>query len=127
MLNVVVCVKAVPDPEEADQIRIDPVTKALTRGNVPLVLNPLDKNAMEAALQIKEQVGAQVVVPGVLAAHRVVDRQGIGHAVAGEAEHGLVHDHTSGTNSRCPPCLTNATASQRAGSTTRYSSTPWLL
>jgi electron transfer flavoprotein alpha/beta subunit len=62
MLKVVVCVKAVPDPKEADQIRIDPVTKALTRGNVPLVLNPLDKNAMEAALQIKEQVGAQVTV-----------------------------------------------------------------
>ena len=60
MLNLVVCVKAVPDPKEADQIRIDPVTKALTRGDVPLVLNPLDKNAMEAALQIKEQVGAQV-------------------------------------------------------------------
>jgi electron transfer flavoprotein beta subunit len=60
MLNLVVCVKAVPDPEEADQIRIDPVTKALTRATVPLVLNPLDKNAMEAALQIKEQAGAQV-------------------------------------------------------------------
>jgi electron transfer flavoprotein alpha/beta subunit len=62
MLHVVVCVKAVPDPKEADQIRIDPVTKALTRGNVPLVLNPLDKNAVEAALQIKEQCGAQVTV-----------------------------------------------------------------
>jgi electron transfer flavoprotein alpha/beta subunit len=60
MLNVVVCVKAVPDPKEADQIRIDPATKALTRGNVPLVLNPLDKNAIEAALQIKEKHGAQV-------------------------------------------------------------------
>jgi electron transfer flavoprotein alpha/beta subunit len=62
MLNVVVCVKAVPDPKEADQIRIDPVTKALTRGNVPLVLNPLDKNAVEEALQIKERRGAQVTV-----------------------------------------------------------------
>jgi electron transfer flavoprotein beta subunit len=62
MLNVVVCVKAVPDPKEADQIRIDPVTKTLTRADVPLVLNPLDKNAMEAALQIKEQKGAQVTV-----------------------------------------------------------------
>ncbi len=62
MLNVVVCVKAVPDPQEADQIRIDPVTKVLTRGDVPLVLNPLDKNAMEAALQIKELVGAEVTV-----------------------------------------------------------------
>jgi electron transfer flavoprotein alpha/beta subunit len=62
MLHVVVCVKAVPDPAEADQIRIDPVTKALTRADVPLVLNPLDKNAMEGALQIKEQHGAQVTV-----------------------------------------------------------------
>ena len=60
MLKIVVCVKAVPNPDEADKIKIDPVTKALTRGDVPLVLNPLDKNAMEAALQIKEQVGAQV-------------------------------------------------------------------
>jgi electron transfer flavoprotein alpha/beta subunit len=62
MLNVVVCAKAVPDPEQAEQIRIDPVTKSLSRANVPLVLNPLDKNAMEAALQIKEKHGAQVTV-----------------------------------------------------------------
>jgi electron transfer flavoprotein alpha/beta subunit len=62
MLNVVVCVKAVPDPKQADTIRIDPVTKTLTRADVPLVINPLDKNAMEAALQLKEQRGAQVTV-----------------------------------------------------------------
>jgi len=62
MLNVIVCVKAVPDPKEADRIRIDPITKTLTRGNVPLVLNPLDRNAIEAALQLKEQYGAQVAV-----------------------------------------------------------------
>jgi electron transfer flavoprotein beta subunit len=62
MLNVVVCVKAVPDPKQADLIRIDPVSKSLSRINVPLVLNPLDKNAMEAALQLKEQVGAEVTV-----------------------------------------------------------------
>jgi electron transfer flavoprotein alpha/beta subunit len=62
MLKVVVCVKAVPDPKEADQIRIDPATKTLTRADVPLVLNPLDKNAMEAALQLKEQHGGQVTV-----------------------------------------------------------------
>jgi electron transfer flavoprotein beta subunit len=60
MLKVVVCVKAVPDPEEADQIRIDPVTKSLTRADVPLVLNALDKNAVEAALQIKGQRDAHV-------------------------------------------------------------------
>ncbi len=62
MLNIVVCVKAVPDPKEADRIKIDPVTKTLTRADVPLVLNPLDKNAVEAALQLKEQLEAHVTV-----------------------------------------------------------------
>ena len=58
MYNIVVCIKAVPDPKQADQIRIDPDTKTLKRSEVPLVLNPLDKNAMEAALHIKETRGA---------------------------------------------------------------------
>jgi electron transfer flavoprotein beta subunit len=62
MLKIVVCVKAVPDPEEADKIRIDPVTKTLTRRDVPLVLNLLDKHAMEAALQLKEQLDAHIAV-----------------------------------------------------------------
>ena len=62
MLNIVVCVKAVPDPKEADKIKIDPVTRTLTRCDVPLVLNPLDKNAMEAALQLKELLDARVLV-----------------------------------------------------------------
>jgi electron transfer flavoprotein beta subunit len=60
MLKIVVCVKAVPDPKEADKIKIDPVTKTLTRRDVPLVLNLLDKNGMEAALQLKEQLGAHI-------------------------------------------------------------------
>ena len=62
MLKIVVCVKAVPDPKEADRIKIDPITKTLTRRDVPLVLNPLDKNAMEAALQLREQLGAHITV-----------------------------------------------------------------
>ena len=62
VLNIIVCVKAVPDPKQADKIRIDPVTKTLTRCDVPLVLNPLDKNALEAALQLKEQLDAHVAV-----------------------------------------------------------------
>jgi electron transfer flavoprotein beta subunit len=60
MLNIVVCVKAVPDPQQACNIRIDPVTKTLMRCEVPLVLNPLDKNAMEAALQLKARFDAHV-------------------------------------------------------------------
>jgi electron transfer flavoprotein beta subunit len=62
VLKIVVCVKAVPDPKEAHKIRIDPVTRTLTRCDIPLVLNPLDKNAMEAALQLKEQLDGHIAV-----------------------------------------------------------------
>lgn len=62
MLRIVVCVKAVPDPKEASKIRIDPVTRTLVRCDIPLVINPLDKNAMEAALQLKEPLGAHITV-----------------------------------------------------------------
>ncbi len=62
MLKIVVCVKAVPDPKEADKIKIDPVTKTLPRSNGPLVLNPLDKNALEAALQLKKQFEARISI-----------------------------------------------------------------
>jgi len=37
MLKIVVCVKAVPDPKAAGNIKIDPQTKTLLRGNVPMV------------------------------------------------------------------------------------------
>ncbi|MFC1828615.1 electron transfer flavoprotein subunit beta/FixA family protein [Thermodesulfobacteriota bacterium] len=62
MLKIVVCVKAVPDPKESHRIKINPATKTLTRADVPLVLNLLDKNAMEAALQLKEQRDAHITV-----------------------------------------------------------------
>ncbi len=36
--------------------------KALKRGDVGMVMNPLDKNAMEAALAIKKEQGAHITV-----------------------------------------------------------------
>jgi len=62
MLRIVVCVKAVPDPVKTDKIKIDPHTKSLHRLDIPLVINHLDRNALEAALQLKEEQGAQVAV-----------------------------------------------------------------
>lgn len=62
MLQIIVCVKAVPDPKEADKVKIDPVTRTLVRRDIPLVLNPLDKNGMEAAIRYKERLGAHVTV-----------------------------------------------------------------
>jgi electron transfer flavoprotein alpha/beta subunit len=62
MLKIVVCVKAVPDPKEACNLKIDPVTKTLLRCDVPMALNPMDKHALEAALQIKTETGAHICV-----------------------------------------------------------------
>ena len=62
MLNIVVCVKAVPDPKDERKIRIDPVSRALIRDDISLVINPLDRNALEAALQLKEQSSAHISV-----------------------------------------------------------------
>ena len=46
MLNILVCVKQVPD---INLVKMDPVTGSLIRAGVPAILNPLDANALEAA------------------------------------------------------------------------------
>lgn len=58
-MNILVCVKQVPDTSE---IKIDPQTNTLIRQGVPSIVNPFDKNAVEAALQLKEKHGGKVVV-----------------------------------------------------------------
>lgn len=50
-MNIVVCVKQVPDTNE---VRIDPVKGTLIREGVPSIINPDDKNALEEALTIKD-------------------------------------------------------------------------
>jgi electron transfer flavoprotein beta subunit len=62
MLNIVVCIKAVPDPQKACDIKIDPQSKTLLRCDVPMVLNPLDKHALETALNIKAEMEAHITV-----------------------------------------------------------------
>ena len=58
-MNIVVCVKQVPD---TTAVKIDPVKGTLIRDGVPSIINPEDKHALEAALQLKEQVGGKVTV-----------------------------------------------------------------
>jgi electron transfer flavoprotein beta subunit len=53
--NIAVCIKPVPDPKCYDRITIDPVKKTITRAGVPTLLNPVDKNAVEAALRLREK------------------------------------------------------------------------
>lgn len=59
MLNILVCVKQVPD---INLVKMDPVTGSLIRAGVPAILNPLDANALEAAVRVKEAHGGTVTV-----------------------------------------------------------------
>lgn len=51
-MEILACIKQVPDTSE---IKIDPVTNTLIRKGVPSIVNPFDMNAVETALQLKEQ------------------------------------------------------------------------
>ena len=51
-MKIIVCAKQVPDTNE---VKIDPVKGTLIRDGVPSILNPDDANAVEAALQLKDQ------------------------------------------------------------------------
>lgn len=59
MLKILVCVKQVPD---VDKVTMDPVTGNLVREGVPTLTNPLDTNALEAAVRLKEKYGGEVTV-----------------------------------------------------------------
>ena len=58
-MKIAVCVKQVPDATVHK--RIDPATKRLDRSG-EVALNPMDLNAVEEALRIKEAQGGEVVL-----------------------------------------------------------------
>jgi electron transfer flavoprotein beta subunit len=60
-LQIVVCIKQVPDPEgPVDAFQVDPEAKKVIPVGIPPVINPFDENALEAALHIKDTYGAKV-------------------------------------------------------------------
>jgi electron transfer flavoprotein beta subunit len=58
-MNIIVCIKQVPDVTE---VSWDPETGSLIRKGIPSIINPNDKNAIEAALQLREMNGGEVIV-----------------------------------------------------------------
>jgi electron transfer flavoprotein beta subunit len=63
-MNIIVCVKQIPDPEiPLAKFRIDPQAKrVIPPEGIPPVISPFDEQAVEAALQIKEQHGGKITV-----------------------------------------------------------------
>jgi len=58
--NSIVCIKQVPHSEHFSKISLDPATGSIRRAGIPSVLNPLDKNALEEALRIRERFTGKV-------------------------------------------------------------------
>ncbi|MBC8384414.1 MAG: electron transfer flavoprotein subunit beta/FixA family protein [Candidatus Cloacimonetes bacterium] len=56
-MNIIVCVKQVPDTTD---IKIDPKTHTLIRENVESIINPFDLFAVEEALRLKEKFGGKI-------------------------------------------------------------------
>lgn len=57
-MNIIVCIKQVPN---VTQVKWD-ADGSLIRTGLPTIINPVDKNAIEAALQLKEKHGGKVTV-----------------------------------------------------------------
>lgn len=63
MLNIIVCVKQVLDPEAPPSAHyIDDATRKVKVKGAPPVLNPFDENALEAALRIKDNNSGRITV-----------------------------------------------------------------
>jgi electron transfer flavoprotein beta subunit len=58
-LDIVVCVKVVPKPEE---VSVNPDTRTIDRARARLELNPPDMNAIEMALTLRERYGGTVLL-----------------------------------------------------------------
>jgi len=61
-MRIIVCIKPVPDPKYANRITLDERTKTMVRHDVPTVINPLDKHALEASIALRDRFGGDVTV-----------------------------------------------------------------
>ncbi len=62
-MNIIVCLKQVPDTES--QIKIAPDAKSIQEGDIKWVMNPYDEFGVEEALLLKEKFGGEVTVVGL--------------------------------------------------------------
>ena len=61
-MDIIVCIKQVPDISEIAKVKTDPETGTIVREGVPSVVNPFDEFAVEEAVRIKERVEDEVNV-----------------------------------------------------------------
>ena len=61
-MEIIVCIKQVPDISEIAKVKTDPETGTIIREGVPSVVNPFDEFAVEEAVRIKERMEEDVNV-----------------------------------------------------------------
>jgi electron transfer flavoprotein beta subunit len=61
-LDIIVCIKQVPDISEIAKVKTDPKTGTIIREGVPSVVNPFDEYAVEEAVRVKERSEGDVNV-----------------------------------------------------------------
>lgn len=61
-LNIAVCLKVAPNPEQYSKISLDPVTKTLVLAGIDSVISSSDLHALELALQLKKKFGGVVTL-----------------------------------------------------------------
>ncbi len=59
-MDIIVCIKQIPNPEHFSKITIDPKRGTINREGIPAVVNPLDRHALEEALRIREKFSGKV-------------------------------------------------------------------
>ena len=62
-MNIIVCLKQVPDTET--QIKIAPDGQSIVTDDIKWIINPYDEFGVEEALRIKEKFGGEVTVIGL--------------------------------------------------------------
>jgi electron transfer flavoprotein beta subunit len=62
-VNIIVCIKQVPDTET--QIKIAPDGQSIATDDIKWVMNPYDEFGVEEALRLKEKFGGEVTVVGL--------------------------------------------------------------
>jgi len=56
-MDIIACIKRVPDTSEADFIKIDPAQRDIEKDRLAFKINNWDEYALEAAVQLKEKLG----------------------------------------------------------------------
>jgi electron transfer flavoprotein beta subunit len=93
MLNIIVCLKQVPDPEAPSSVyRIDDDGRHVICKGVPPVISTYDENALEAALRIKDVMECEITI---ISMGRALSKPVLRKSLAAGADELILLDNTA--------------------------------